>query len=110
MTLCDSLAMASAQVRGVLSLGPIVVSRQESTLAFSNPVPIADRLAVIAASGRASSKLWAGRRTASSVGTHCHADDSALRGCHESRGTRHRERHSGTKTQAGVPDETLAHA
>ena len=42
MTLCDSVAMASAQVRGVLSLGPIVVSRQESTPAFSNPAPIAD--------------------------------------------------------------------
>ena len=42
MTLCDSVAMASAQVRGVLSLGPIVVLRQESTPAFSNPAPIAD--------------------------------------------------------------------
>jgi hypothetical protein len=42
VTLCDSVAMASAQVRGVLSLGPIVVSRQESTPAFSNPAPIAD--------------------------------------------------------------------
>src|SRR5664280_1257601 len=38
--------MASAQVRGVLSLGPIVVSRQESTPAFSNPAPIADPLLV----------------------------------------------------------------
>ena len=29
---------------------------------------------VVVTSGRASSKLWAGRRTASSVGTHCHAE------------------------------------
>ena len=50
---------------------------------------------VVVTSGRASSKLWAGRRTASSVGAHCHADDSALRGCHKSRGTRYSERHSG---------------
>ena len=49
---------------------------------------------VVVTSGRASSKLWAGRRTASSVGTHCHADDSALRRCHKSRGTRYSERHS----------------
>ena len=42
MTSCDSVDMASAQVRGVLSHGPIVVSRQESTPAFSNPAPIAD--------------------------------------------------------------------
>jgi hypothetical protein len=42
VTSCDSVAMASAQVRGVLSHGPIVVSRQESTPAFSNPAPIAD--------------------------------------------------------------------
>src|SRR5665647_1819923 len=28
----------------------------------------------------------------SSIGTHCHADDSALRECHESRGTRYSER------------------
>jgi len=27
-------------------------------------------------------------------GTHCHADDSALRECDESRGTRYSERHS----------------
>ena len=39
MTLCDSVAMASAQVRGVLSLGPIVVSRQEPTRPPSQILP-----------------------------------------------------------------------
>jgi hypothetical protein len=39
------------------------------------------------------------------------ADDSALRGRHESRSTQYSERHSEpNKTQAAVPDETLAQA
>ena len=34
-------------------------------------------------------------------GTHCHADDSALRECDESRGTRYSERHSAQNDAGG---------